>query len=100
MERTPYEYQVEVNNPGLVTGYKLREKNDNVTVSPTGKVQVRPPATVLTPMQIGVALDITGPNGQSVLHEFSLLVLPRKVPTLPVGARPLGSGSQRPPGIR
>jgi hypothetical protein len=106
MEGTPYEYQIQVNNPAAVASYKLRAKRDDVTVSPTGKVSMRPPATVLTPMQMAVSLEIAGTNGQSVLHEFALLVLPRKVPPPsppagPSGTRPLGSGTiPRLPGTR
>ena len=75
-----YEYQIQVNNPALVSGFKLREAPPNATVSQTGLVRFSSPQNVRAPLQLSVSIEITAKNGRAVVHQFPIVVLPRTLP--------------------
>lgn len=83
MEGGIYEYQVKVNNPSLVKGYKLRQPPPSATISPTGMLRVSAPQNVRAPSRIPVSIEIEGKNGSTVLHNFSIIAISRQLPSTP-----------------
>jgi hypothetical protein len=92
-----YEYQVQVNNSNLVARYKLRDPAPNASISQGGLLRFTAPQNVHAPSRVPFKIEIEGRNGSTILHEFSVIVVSRKVPvplmrkTQPRQA-PLGGG--------
>ena len=82
-EGETYEYQVEVNNPSLVTGFKLREPPPNATISPDGMLRFPSPKNVRAPFRVTLSIEIMGKNGGSILHDFSVIVNSPQLPSSP-----------------
>jgi hypothetical protein len=78
-----YEYQVKVKNPNLVTGYKLREPPPNATISPNGMLRFPSPQNVRAPSRVPLSIEIAGINGTTILHNFSVIVISRQLPSSP-----------------
>jgi hypothetical protein len=77
-----FEYQIQVNNPGAVTGYKLRSPVSNAasaTISPSGALRFSAPQNVNYPTQIDFSIEIVGRNDRKLLHDFPIIILPRRV---------------------
>ena len=71
------EYQVQVNNPEVVAGYRLREDQPGATLSATGLLRSPSPSGLTEPTLMKLPVEIIGKEGQSVLHEVVVLVLPK-----------------------
>lgn len=97
VEGGTYEYQVEVSNPGLVTGYKLREPPPNAAISPSGMLRFSSPQNVSAPTRVPISIEIAGKSGNTILHNFSVIVIPRQLPAPPpVESKPAPT-TQNPP---
>lgn len=83
IEGGTYEYQVKVNNPSLVTGYKLREPPPNATISPSGMLRFSSPQNVRAPSRMPLSIEIAGKNGTTILHNFSVIVISHQLPSSP-----------------
>lgn len=71
----PVDYQITVNNPGAVATYRLRNPTPGVALSPQGLLRfTAPDVTVVT--RVPISTEIEGKDGQVVLHEFPIFVLP------------------------
>jgi hypothetical protein len=84
-----YEYQVQVNNPNLISGYKLRDPLPNRSISPSGLFRFSATQTVHAPTRVPLAIEIFGRNGSSIVHEFSIMVISRKLPSPATRSTPL-----------
>ncbi len=82
-----YEYQIQTNNPAIVTGYTAPDKTQNIIVSKSGLVRFMAPKTVPKPFMVNATIEIGLTNGKSVRHEFSVMVLPDITPQ-PIKASP------------
>lgn len=87
VEGGTFEYAIQTNNPAAVTGYKLRNKIPNAMISPTGVLRFPTPQNVRVPLQVDVSVEIVGQDGKTLLHDFPILVLPRKLPAQPMSPR-------------
>jgi hypothetical protein len=74
-----FQYEVKVNNPGAVSGYRMRSPTTGASISNSGALRFSAPQNVKVPIQIDFSIEILDRNGRTVLHNFPLLVLPRKV---------------------
>jgi hypothetical protein len=88
VEGGKYEYQIQVNNPSAVSTYRLRGETRDATVSPAGLLTFSAPQNIRGPLQVDLSVEIVGRNGITVLHEFPLVVLPRRVPDAPAKKTP------------
>jgi hypothetical protein len=79
-----YDYQVQVNNPSVITGYKLREPTSGATISATGLLHFQSVQSVTKPTEVNFTIEIEGKDGQTLLHHFPILVLPRNIPLPPL----------------
>ncbi|MHA3772930.1 hypothetical protein ACXR0O_15455 [Verrucomicrobiota bacterium sgz303538] len=78
IEGGTFDYQVQVNNPALVTGYRLRDPLPGATISSTGLFRFPAPQNVRAPSRLTASIEIIGKNGKTVLHSFPLIVVPRQ----------------------
>jgi hypothetical protein len=76
-ENGAYAYPIQVNNPAQVASFKLRSNIPNSAISMAGVLHFRAPPQVRTPAQVDFAVEIVGKQGQTVLHEFPVILLPR-----------------------
>ena len=83
-----YEYQVEVNNPKLVSAYKLREPPPNATISANGMLRFTSAQSVNAPSRVQLSIEIAGKNGYTILHNFSMIVISRQLPSPPPQTKP------------
>lgn len=71
-----FEYQVRVNQPSALSKIELREPVENAAVTGRGTLRYTAPAEVLTPTRVDFCLKLTSMEGEVVLHDFSIVVLP------------------------
>jgi hypothetical protein len=77
MEGYSTTYQIRVNNPDAVQTIRMHHPTPGVKVSPTGLVTIEAPMDISGQAKIDVSIEIVGKNHQSVLHGFTVYVLPR-----------------------
>jgi hypothetical protein len=82
-----FDYQIEVNNPEVVTSYRLHNETPGATITPQGKFHYNAPQ-VTEPTRVSFSVEILGKDGQSVMHEFPVFVLPPAPPTQQPSATP------------
>ncbi len=76
MEGATMQYQVKVNNPAAVQGYHLQREIAGCTLSPTGLLTFTAPRKITAATNVTVSIEITGKDGQKILHEFPIYILP------------------------
>ena len=69
------EYQIEVNNPEAVPTFRLRNPTSGVTLTPRGRLHYSA-AQVTKPTRVQISTEIESKDGQTILHEFVIFVLP------------------------
>ncbi len=70
-------YQIRVNNPDAVQTIRMHRPTPGVSVSPLGLVTIEAPMEISGQDQLDISIEIVGKNHQSILHEFTVYVLPR-----------------------
>ena len=70
------DYQIQTNNPGAVAGFKLRTETEGATLSSGGLLHFDAPKQVATPTKVNFSIEIAGKDGNALLHEFPVFVVP------------------------
>jgi hypothetical protein len=76
-----FEYQLQLNRPDLLTGCKLREAIPNASISPEGRLRYQSPKDIAAPMRVAFPIEISGKDDKALLHDFSIIVVPKKNPS-------------------
>jgi len=71
------QYQVKVNNAAAVKNVRLQSPVPGATISSQGLLSFTAPGHITEPTKIHIAIEVEGKNGNAVLHEFPIFVLPR-----------------------
>ena len=82
-----FDYQIEVNNPDAVASYRLHNETPGATLSAQGKFHYTAPQ-VTEPTRMSFSAEILSKDGQSVIHEFPVFVLPPAPPAQPTPPPP------------
>lgn len=76
MEGGSLDYQIQTNNPGAVARFKMRAETDGATLSTAGLLHFNAPKQVAAPTKVNFSIEIAGKDGNTVLHEFPVFVIP------------------------
>ena len=76
MEGRTFQYAVQVNNPAAVQSVELQNPVPGVTMNKAGTVFYTAPSNITGPTHVTISLELKGRNGQVLLHEFPVYVLP------------------------
>ena len=76
MERGSLDYQIQTNNPEAVAGFTLRAETEGATLSSAGLLHFNAPRQVTAPTKVNFSIEIAGKDGNTVLHEFPVFVIP------------------------
>ena len=90
---TDFEYQVTVNNPDAVAGYRLRTETPGTSINPTGLFRHAGPDQVTAPTRLTFSVEITGKDGRVVLHQIPVIALPASPPATVPPAEPASPDS-------
>jgi len=80
MEGEVLEYQVAVNNPDAVAGYRLRSEAPGIFLSSEGLLRYTAPAKVSSPTLVTLTVEVVGKDGRTLVHQFPVFVLPMPQP--------------------
>ena len=70
------DYQILTNNPDAVASFKFRNETEGATLSAGGLVHFNAPRQVTAPTKVNFSIEIAGKDGNTVLHEFPVFVIP------------------------
>jgi len=70
-----FDYQIEVNNPAAVASCRLRSETPGATLTAQGQLHYLAPQ-VTQPTRVQISTEIEGKDGQTVIHEIPVFVLP------------------------
>ena len=76
MEGGSLDYQIQTNNPDAVAGFKLRAETEGATLTSGGLLHFNAPKQVAAPTKVNFSVEIAGKDGNTVLHEFPVFVIP------------------------
>jgi hypothetical protein len=74
------EYQVTVNNPDAVRGYRIRDNVIGASIDEQGHFVYAAPPEIHEDMLVNLAIDVLLKNDEVVLHEFPICVVPFQLP--------------------
>jgi hypothetical protein len=69
------DYQVEVNNPKVVTGYRLRTPVPGAAISDQGLFHFAPPMEMKAPQHVDMAVEVTTKSGEVLSQQFPIYIL-------------------------
>ena len=70
------QYQVQVNNAAAVKSVRLQSPVPGAFISSQGLLRYTAPTHITGPTQVNISIEIAGKNGNAVLHEFPIFILP------------------------
>lgn len=74
------QYQLTTNNPGVVSGFKLRQPVAGANLTREGLFTYKAPGQLKEPLALQIVVDVMLQSGSAVEHEFPIWVVPLPQP--------------------